>query len=395
MPDPIPHPSAHRLAAVPQARPPARRARWRRRHFGLVLSFLSLVIMPLAVAAWYLWARAADQYISVMGFSVRHEEAGGALEFLGSSLAGLSGSSSSDTDILYEFMQSQKLVADLDAALDLKALWSRPAQDPVFAFEPSGAIEDLHEYWQRMVRIYYDRSAGLLEVRVRAFDPYEAQRIAQHLKAESAAMINALSTIARQDAIAAAEHDLQMMKRRLTDARQAVLMFRNQHQLIDPEAEVLSQTELISELQAELAETLIEVDLLKETARAGDSRMASGARRAEVIRARIAAERRKLGLGGAGPEGAAAFAALITEYERLAVEREFAESTYAAALAAYDIALADAQRQSRYLAAYLQPTLAETARYPERGLILATLGSLLCLGWAILALVSYAVRDRR
>ena len=75
----------------------------RRRHYGLLLSFLLIVVAPLAATMWYLNTMALDQYASRTGFSVRKEEMGSAVEFLGG-ISDLSGSSSSDTDILYSLM---------------------------------------------------------------------------------------------------------------------------------------------------------------------------------------------------------------------------------------------------------------------------------------------------
>jgi len=85
---------------------------------------------------------------------------------------------------------------------------------------------------------------------------------------------------------------------------------------------------------------------------------------------------------------------LIAEYEGLTVDREFAEENYRAALAAVDLARANASRQSRYLATYIAPTVAETSEYPRRGLILGLAALFLTLGWSVMALVYYSVRDR-
>ena len=108
---------------------------------GSRLSLLICVLLPIAVSAWYLWTRAADQYASTVGFTVRREESSSAIGLLGglSSLVGMSTSSSSDTDILYEYIQSQELVSKIDKQLDLRRIWSRPVKtDPVFAYHPPG-----------------------------------------------------------------------------------------------------------------------------------------------------------------------------------------------------------------------------------------------------------------
>ena len=52
---------------------------------------------------------------------------------------------------------------------------------------------------------------------------------------------------------------------------------------------------LLNSLQAQLAETLIELDLLAETARSDDPRVEQAKRKTVVIEKRIAEERRKLG----------------------------------------------------------------------------------------------------
>src|SRR5690554_4773875 len=218
--------------AVP--RPPAGKSRAGSRHYAVLASFVVMVVLPTLVAAWYLWARAADQYASHLGFSVRKEEMSPAIELLGG-ITELSGSSSSDTDILYKFLQSQDLVRRIDEMLDLRAIWSNPVadKDPVFRYDTPGTIEDLLSYWQWMVKIYYDSSSGLIDVRVLSFDPEDSRRIAQALFAEGTEMINQLSAIAREDAIRYAKADLEEAVERLKTARQVMTEFRNRTQIVD------------------------------------------------------------------------------------------------------------------------------------------------------------------
>lgn len=77
------------------------------------------------------------------------------------------------------------------------------------------------------------------------------------------------------------------------------------------------------------------------------------------------------------------------------MDREFAEQAYLVALAGYDGARAEANRQSLYLAAYIQPTRAERSDFPQRELLVAIVGMFSFLIWAISGLVFYALRDSR
>ena len=376
-------------------RPLAGKAKRRKRHWGLMTAFLIMVMLPVLATWWYLTDRAVDQYASTVGFTVRSEDVSSATDLLGGLGQSFGGGSGSDSDILYEFIRSQALVAQIDAELDLRSYYSRDLDaDPIFAFDPEGTIEDLTAYWQRMVRISYDAGSGLMELRVLAFDPQEAQNIANAIFANSTRMINDLSAIAREDATRYAREDLELSVERLKQARESLTAFRISSEIVDPTADIEGQMGLLNLLQSQQVEALIEFDLLNNSTRDGDPRLEQARRRIEVIEDRIREERRKFGVGGGGAEDES-YAETIAEFERLAVDREFAEQAYAATLAAFDGARAEANRQSRYLAAYIEPTLAERSEFPNRPLLIGIVALFSFLTWAIMSLVYYALRDRR
>lgn len=365
------------------------------RHLALVYSFVCLVLLPSIIVTAYLYIIADDQYSSRVGFSVRSEETSSAGDLLGnlSGLTGISSGSSKDTDVLFEYIQSQQLVKQIDTQANLKQLYSKPAYDPVFAFNPEGSIEDLLEYWEDMVKIHYDAGTSLIELRVNAFTAQDAQIIAQAIFDASSEMINELSAISREDTTRYAKEELDKAFIQLKASRKALTLFRTSTQIVDPTADVQGQMGLLSTLQGQQAETLIELDLLIEVTKSDDPRIAHAKRKAEVIQNRINQERKKFGLGGEAGDNT--FAALVGQYEALVVDREFAEQTYLAARALYEAALAESQRQSRYLAAYVRPTLAETPEYPERLLLASTITLLLIMAWAIIVLTAYSIKDRR
>ena len=376
-------------------RPLASPARAKPRHWGLLLSFLLLVVAPIVVTGWYLYERAVDQYASTLGFTVRSEDVSSAVDILGGLAPALGNSGSHDADILYEFIRSHELVNAVDERLDIRSMYSRYAEiDPYFSFDPDGTIEDLTSYWEGMLSLSYDAGSGLMEVQVTAFEAAEAQAIAQAVYDISSVMINDLSAIARADTTRYAREELELAVERLKQAREALTAFRVETQIVDPTADIQGQMGLLNTLQAQLAAALIELDLLAGNAREGDPRVTQAERRIEVIEARIAEERQKFGLGGVGP-GGENYATTIAEFERLAVDREFAEAAYVAALSAFDGARAEADRQSRYLAAYIRPTLAERAEYPQREMILGIISLFSFLIWAIVCLIYYSLRDRK
>jgi len=371
--------------------PYARKARPKRRHLWIFLSFLVIVVAPASVTYWYLNERAVDQFTSTLGFTVRQENVASPIDLLGG-LTSLGSSSSTDTDILFEFIQSQQLVELVDAKLDLVALYSKPENDPIFSFKPDGAIEDLVSYWGKMVKVYYNSKVGLIEVNVLAFDPNDAKMIAEEIFEQSSVMINDLSAIAQADTTKFSREELETSEARLKKARLAISKFRADNQMVDPNSDLQGQMGLLISLQQRLADAFIELDLLKSVARSGDPRIEQSERKITVIQARIQNERAKL---GTDVDGNSAFSSLVGEFEELKVDLDFAERTYLSSLSAYDGAVAEARRKSRYLAAYVKPTLAESAQNPKRITLLSLIGFFLFLIWAIFVLVIYSVKDRR
>ena len=385
-------------AKLPRSAPPGRPATMKKRHYGLLLSALIIVLLPLATASWYLYTKAADQYASTLGFTVRSEDVSSAIDLLGglgSALGSGGGSGAQDSDILYEFMRSQQLVQNIDDKLDLRTIYTKQ-RDPdwLLSFDPEGTIEDLLRYWQRMVRVSYNAGSGLMEIRALAFTPADAKAIAGEIFAENSAIVNELSAIARADAMRYATEDLEQAVERLKQAREALTTFRLTNQIVDPNADIQAQMGLLTTLQTQQAEALIDFDLLADIARESDPRLEQAQRRLDVIQTRINAERQKFGVGGQGP-GGVEYATTIADFERLTVDREFAEAAYAASLAARDAAVAEANRQSRYLATYIKPTLAQKSEFPQRIVIITIIGFFSFLIWAILSLVYYSLRDRR
>ena len=132
---------------------------------------------------------------------------------------------------------------------------------------------------------------------------------------------------------------------------------------------------------------------MQSTTQSDDPRQSQALRRIQVIRERIVEERRNFAtteVAGTGED----YPTLISEFEGLMVDREFAEQVYRAAMATRDAAYANAERQTRYLATYIRPTLAESSEYPQRFVLFGLSALFLVLSWGIGVLIYYSIRDR-
>lgn len=369
----------------------ARKGRRKRRHLAISLSFVLIVIVPFVVGAVYLFTVAADQYHSDSAFAVRSEEAPNPLDVIGA-FTQTGTSSAPDAEILYDYIQSQALVNEIDAELDLRSIFNIPDGDPYFVLGENKSVEAFLDYWRSMVSVAIDSNSGVIEFQVRAFRPEDAQRIAISIIDKSAELIEDLSRVAREDAMRFTIQDVVKAEERLKDMRRRIREFRTQYRIIDPEADVESQVGIISALQANLAEALIEIETIRSYSGAEDSRIPSIQRRIDAIRKQISIERDAVSNQSADGKS---LSTILGEYEELLVDLEFSQNAYTAALAAEETARIEANRRSRYLAVHIRPTLAEESLYPQRNLLLLVLLACCFATWGVLVMVYYNVRDRR
>ncbi|MEO0751396.1 MAG: sugar transporter, partial [Pseudomonadota bacterium] len=381
---------------TPEVKPIAAPALMKKRHWGILTSFLFIVIVPFAAIASYLFFVAQPQYHSLTGFTVRSQEESGANELLGGLAQLAGGATASDNDILYEFIRSQGMVERVNQRVDLRTHYAQHwPNDWFYSIWADATKEDLIWFWNRIVGVSYDQGTGLIEVQVTAFDPETAQALTQSIVDVSHEQINELNLAARNEAMQYAMTDLEEALERLKLARQALTTYRTQTQIVDPALDIQTRMGVMNSLQQELATALVEYDLLLGSTATGDPRLRDTEKRIEVIRDRIAIERQNISSSSTETGGVEEdYPTLIAEFERLTTDREFAETVYFASLQAVEVARDEANRSSRYLATYINPTRADTSEYP-RVFVLSGLSFLfLMLAWSIGTLIYYSIRDR-
>jgi capsular polysaccharide transport system permease protein len=389
--NPIRKPPAESLALL--GAPPARP---RRRHWLIAVSFFLAVILPTLMAATYLTWTAADRYGSRLAFSIRSNQTAAPLEILGAVTQLGNSSVLTDGQVLYDFIQSQQIVETVRAQLPLEAYYNRAPRDWVFSLGEDQPVEDLIDYWNRMVDVSLDPVIGILTVEARAFAPGEARAIAAEILAASADLVNRLADTAREDAVRYAAVELAEAEERLRAIRVKLREFRDIEQEVDPSQNARVAIGLVAELEQELSRARVQVGLLRGALDDSAPRIVLLNRRIASLQARIAAERTRLGAGaGLDGDGRRPLSQVVGEFEELVVDREFAEQSYTLALATYQQAQAEARRRHRYLAAHIEPTLSEEPEYPDRPLLIAAIFLLALAAWSILVLAGYNIRDRR
>jgi len=357
----------------------------------LVLSFIALVLLPIIVAAVYLFAIAADQYVSEFRFSLNSIDPP-RLDPL-SLLAGTTSHSPAalESQIVVQYITSRAIVDGLDASLDLRRMFSPPEADWWARLPRPTSIEALVLYWRGQVDPFYDPANGTVVVRVRAFTPAEALQLAKAIVAASEQLVNELSLRARRDTVRNAETEVAQAEARLKATLADIRAFRDREGLIDPGKTAEATGSLAARLRDELVRTNADLSTLK-------SYMRDDAPAVKVLKARIRSietQQRAVAhdLTDTDRSRNDTLSRQLGAYEQLESERRFAEAAYQHALQGLDQARANADRQQVYIASFVPPSLPEDALYPRQWRSLGVVALVAFALWAIGGLAVQSIRD--
>jgi capsular polysaccharide transport system permease protein len=340
--------------------------------------------------AFYFIFIASYRYTSGAGFAVRSMSAQSGSDLLGS-VTGLvgSGSSTSDSYIVIKFLESRDLLESLINETDFLQIYGNNTIDAISRIPEDLLIEERLKSWKRYIDASFDPSSGIIRFEVQAFQPEEAHLIASKILEQVKVLTNELSEQARKDSMSYAEQELVLAEARLLEARTDLRLFRKNTNSVDLSASAMAQIELLANLEKELIEIKARIEVLKESLNADAPSIKALERKAEALEFQISEKSGGLKITGQSDE----LSSLLADQEELQVQKTFAETAYASAMASLEAARMEASRNQRYLAIFTHPSLPEYSVYPKRLLysLFAFIG--LNLLWALGMLIVSSVQD--
>jgi capsular polysaccharide transport system permease protein len=391
-------PQVSPVGSVPLASPsrPKATAQQRRRRM-LLLSAILFVLLPSLAATVYYTFIAARQYAVEVRFAVRGiDQAAASSELLGMFTgANTSGSTLTDAYILVDYIHSKEILLRLSEMMDVQKPFVRGNADMFASFWwPGAAVEVFLEYWKSMVRTSLDSASRIITVEVRAFDPDDALKIAQSIVLLSERLVNELSERARKDAVLSATQEVQRMENRLRQSSEAMRVFREKHQDIDPSQTAQANLQRLSGIQTQINEARARLVTQRSYMKPDAPPVQHTINQIKALEEQLQVERERLGTGATtAATNTATLSSAVDDYQALLLEQDFAQKAYVSALSSLERARMTADQQQRYLGTFVPPRKPESAIYPRRILSIVVFILLNMIIWAICILAVYAIRD--
>jgi capsular polysaccharide transport system permease protein len=355
--------------------------------------FLTTAVLPIVVAALYFFVVASDQYVSEARFIVRKAN-GEASSPLGGLLqtAGLA-PTQENAAAVQDFLTSRDAVRAIENTTGkgpgLRVILSRPEADFINRFPRffgGDSFEQLYKRFEDFVTVTLDSSSGITTLKVHAFRPGDSHAVAAALLNAGERLVNQLNDRAERDLLALARSEVRRAEQEVLDSQARITAYRQNNQLLDPKSGSAPLIELVGKLSADLAATQAQLGQL-EAASPQSPQIDPLRARVAALRTQIDRERGRI-TGGDG-----SMAAKISGYERLYLQRQFADKALTSAMSSLEQARVKAQRERIYIEQIVQPNLADYPLYPRRLFsFLATAATVLML-YGIGKLVSSSVKE--
>jgi capsular polysaccharide transport system permease protein len=338
------------------------------------ISFLLMVLIPAAIATFYYVFLASPQYQVETQFAVRGSSQSSMSTMGLPSILGGTTTQTGDSYIVASYVESLQLIRDVqqELGIDLRQFYTRDHIDWLYRIEPDMPLEKFTEYWRDMTDVSFNATTGNTTLYVYGFTAEDSKAIADAVLKVSERLVNQLSESNRQQVMQVASKQVDRAEERLRKVQAEMRKLRIDEQITDPTALVTLQTEMTRTLQGNLSALETRLSALLKSVSPDAPQAKTLRKQIEAAKATLSEHEAKLGNASGknpkdlSPEEKANLAEVLNKFEELTIEQNFGTQAYTTALAAFETAIVEAQRQERYFATFVAPTRPEIALYPLR-----------------------------
>jgi capsular polysaccharide transport system permease protein len=355
--------------------------------------FVVTVFMPTLLAVIYYGLIASDIYISESRFVVRSPQRQQSSNMLGSLLSG-SGFARSQDDAysVHDFVLSRDALRELDNKLHVSRAYGSNEIDFLSRFPglfSGNSFEELHKYYSKNISVNTDNSSNITSLTVRAFTAEKAFAVNELLLTMSERLVNQINERGREDLVKYAQAEVGEAEKRAKDAAAALANYRSQRSVFDPDRQSAIQLQQISKLQDELIAT--KMQLAQVLALTPDNpQIPVLQKRSTALQKEMDTEMGKIaGSGGNSLTNKAA------DFERLNLEKAFADRQLASVMTSLENAKNEARRKVLYLERIVQANKPDLAIEPKRipNILITFISGL--VAWGILTMLFAGVREHQ
>lgn len=352
------------------------------------LLFFGLVVLPWALVVGYTTTVANPRYVSkssVIIKQINDSSAGGSGL---SALLGVNSTSKEDANFLTEFILSKDMVDNLNEEFKFRQHYRPTGKDFLNELPADATNEEVYAYFKKRVKVSLDELSSVLTVSTEGFDPQYALALNQAILKESEQFINRISRAVAKEQVAFSENQLKTAEERLAVAKQNLLNYQNDNQVLDPKTDADVVNQIISGLKSQLATLRTEERQLLTYLNPEAPQVVSLKSQIGAVEQQIADEEGKLTSGTDSKLNEQTMA-----FEAIKGDVAFANELYKLSLTAAEQSRLEAIRKMKNLIVITSPHQADEPMYPRKSYIIFTSLAFLLIIYGFVLLIVAVIKD--
>ncbi|MBB5470063.1 capsular polysaccharide transport system permease protein [Paraburkholderia sp. CI2] len=330
------------------------------RLFKLIIR-LMIIFAIVSVPYWVLVA--SDRYVSQATVIIQRTDQVNGPSVAISALSAAGGTANSaDQLLLREYLLSQDMLDQLDAALDLRSHYSNWHRDPISRmWFKNGPEEWFFQYWLNRVDVEYDDYSGVLRIQAQAYDAKTAKAIVALMVKLGEQHMNELGHQLAQSQVDFLQKQVTFAHDRFLDASRDVLNFQNEKGLAAPASTAGNMDTIIDRLEGQKTDLQTQIASLPANLSPNQPTVVMLKKNLAALEQQIALKRAEL----ASPKSRT-LNYTVEEFQRLQMQVNFTQDLYKTALSSLEQGRMDAARKLKMVSILQSPTTPSYPMEPQR-----------------------------
>ena len=354
--------------------------------------FVLFVVIPVAIFGFYQCLIASERFESRAQVIVQQPDGMATMDASMAVLTGLGVSNSgiSDVKLVEAYIKSYDMLQYLDKQLELKKHYTSQHIDYFSRLDEQSSKEDFLNFYHEHVTVYIDSNSSVVHLFAQAFEPDFAHKLAQTIVERAEWYINSIGHQLADAQLEFIQGEHQLVEAKLLDAKNKLLSFQQQNNLLDPMAEGVAQQKIAYTLEGEISAKKAELKGLKTIMSPNAPQVLGLETQLLALQEQLQSERQKLS------QDSSEFlpvSEILANYSDLKIKMDLALQAYTSSQVSLEKSRIEAYRKLKYLVIVESPTLPQEHQYPDAFYNVALFAVVMSMLFAIGKIILLTIRE--
>jgi capsular polysaccharide transport system permease protein len=300
------------------------------------------------------------------------------------------GGASQDALLLNSYIHSKDMLHLLDTRLGLRAHYESADWDFFSRLHTWASDEDFLRYYQEHLTVSIDIDSSIVVVRGQGFTPEFSTALVTAVLEQAEIYINSVSQKIALQEISFVEGELVRARAAVDTARNDMLQFQSDNELLDPAATGAAIQGVVNEMEGELVRLKAEEKILASYLNADAAELVAIRDRIEGLTSQLDQERGKF-----SGENSRSINRVNADFEELRLKFNFASDLYQVTLKALEQARVESYRKLKNLVVVQSAQSPSSPQLPRKAYNLVTFFIVLHLIYGITVMTIATIREHR